>query len=88
MPDKTPPRDRDDVPFLMNQPVCGDQPDSIQQVNRYGTYEIQPTGDSENFFPAIAAGTYDCDRLHRLRLQSVIGTRGFAEPDIKEDKKG
>lgn len=25
-------------------------------INRYGTYNIQPTSDTENPFPAIAAG--------------------------------
>ena len=55
------------VPHLLPQPTEGDAITAPELVNRYGTYEIQPTGDSENFFPAIAAGTYDCDRLHRLR---------------------
>ena len=36
-------------------------------VNQYGTYEIQRTSNSENFFPIIAAGSYDSRRLHRLR---------------------
>ena len=30
--------------------------DAIEMVNKYGTYEIQPTSDSGNVFPAIAAG--------------------------------
>ena len=28
----------------------------IDQVNNYGTYNIQPTADSENPFPAVAQG--------------------------------
>ena len=72
MSNDNPTRDRDDVPFLMDQPVCGDQPDSIQQVNRYGTYEIQPTADSHQFFPAIAQGSYTAGRLRKLRRQCRV----------------
>ena len=28
----------------------------FEQVNKYGTYEIQPTADSDNDFPKIAQG--------------------------------
>ena len=35
----------------------GDAPDdSFQLVNKYGTYEIQPTADTDNKFPTIAQG--------------------------------
>ena len=35
----------------------GDAPDdSFQLVNKYGTYEIQPTAETENSFPTIAQG--------------------------------
>ncbi len=30
--------------------------DAEELVNKYGTYEIQPTSDSGNVFPTIAAG--------------------------------
>lgn len=30
--------------------------DAFDMVNKYGTYEIQPTSDSENAFPKIAQG--------------------------------
>lgn len=34
------------------------QPDStFDLVNQYGTYNIQPTAETENPFPAIAQGT-------------------------------
>ena len=62
----------DHVPTLMEQPVCGDEPDSIQLVNRYGTYEIQPTADSHNFFPAIAQGSYTDGQLRKLRRQTQV----------------
>lgn len=31
--------------------------DAFDMVNRYGTYNIQPTADTENEFPAIKQGT-------------------------------
>ncbi len=34
-----------------------DQPlDSMEMINKYGTYEIQPTNDSGQDFPKIAQG--------------------------------
>ena len=70
---KTPPRPGD-TPFLMPQPTQGDPIDALELVNRYGTYEIQPTTDSENFYPSIGAGTLDSKSLHRLRQQTDPGT--------------
>lgn len=33
------------------------QPDtSFELINKYGTYEIQPTADSDNEYPKIAQG--------------------------------
>ncbi|MBE6957177.1 MAG: hypothetical protein E7450_06960 [Ruminococcaceae bacterium] len=81
MSNKDTSRDREDVPFLMDQPVCGDEPDSIQQVNRYGTYEIQPTADSHNFFPAIAQGSYTDGKLRKLRRQTRV------EAQAQKDRK-
>ena len=41
----------------MTHPFFG-QPDStFDLVNKYGTYNIQPTNEQENPFPAIAQGT-------------------------------
>ena len=75
----------DSVPFLEGQPIQGMLPDALDMVNRYGTYEIQPTSNSENFFPIIAAGTYDKERLHRLRHQTDIGNDREATHDLTED---
>ncbi len=37
-------------------PVLG-QPDSTWElINKYGTYEIQPTADTDDAFPKIAQG--------------------------------
>ena len=33
------------------------QPETVYElINKYGTYEIQPTADSDNDFPKIAQG--------------------------------
>ena len=34
----------------------GQPGDCADLVNKYGTYNIQPTSDTENFFPMIAPG--------------------------------
>lgn len=78
-------RGPDSVPFLMSQPTQGDIRDSLQQVSRYGTYEVQDTSNSELFFPIIAAGRYDRDALHRLRMQTRIGNDPQAEHDLAPD---
>lgn len=34
-----------------------DTPENVfEQLNKYGTYEIQPTADRADYFPAIAQG--------------------------------
>ncbi len=37
-------------------PVLGQPQNAIELINKYGTYEIQPTADSDNDFPKIAQG--------------------------------
>ncbi len=37
-------------------PVSGQPETAFELINKYGTYEIQPTNDSENRFPEIAQG--------------------------------
>ena len=39
--------------------VIGQPLDSMEMVNKYGTYEIQPTNDSDHDFPKIAQGLPD-----------------------------
>ncbi len=36
--------------------VLGQPKTASEMVNKYGTYEIQPTADSDNDFPKIAQG--------------------------------
>ena len=42
--------------FVIDNNVQGTAEDSFEQVNKYGTYNIQPTSDMENEFPCIAQG--------------------------------
>lgn len=37
-------------------PSCGLPETAFEMVNNYGTYNIQPTADTENMYPAIAHG--------------------------------
>ena len=43
-----------DAPFA--DPVFGQPESCADLVNKYGTYNIQPTSDTENLFPLIAPG--------------------------------
>ena len=38
------------------QPFSGQPDDCFELINRYGTYNIQPTSDTNNIFPSIAQG--------------------------------
>lgn len=37
-------------------PVLNQPKTCFEQINKYGTYEIQPTADSDNKYPEIAQG--------------------------------
>ena len=53
----------------------GDEPDdSFQLVNKYGTYEIQPTADTDNKFPTIAQG-FSRKEQERERLDEKKGNK-------------
>jgi len=69
------------VPYLLPQPTEGDAITAPELVNRYGTYEIQPTADSHQFFPAIAQGGYTDGRLRKLRRQCRV------EAEAQKDRK-
>lgn len=49
-----------EIPIVPEEPaveVIGGSPeDPIEMVNKYGTYNIQPTADADNLYPAIAQG--------------------------------
>ncbi len=38
------------------EPVVSQPEDCFELINKYGTYEIQPTCDSDNKYPEIAQG--------------------------------
>lgn len=44
----------DDSPML--NPFFGQPESTFDMINKYGTYNIQPTNEQENPFPAIAQG--------------------------------
>lgn len=54
MPRKDPGMPYDLAPMLKAR--FGQPDDCADLVNKYGTYNIQPTSDTENLFPLIAAG--------------------------------
>ena len=41
---------------LAATPIVSQPLDCFEMVNKYGTYNIQPTADSDNEFPEIAQG--------------------------------
>ena len=47
--------------------------DCFDLVNRYGTYNIQPTADTENVFPLIAPGLPRQWRKMHLDKQDLEG---------------
>ncbi len=52
-------------PTPSSTPVPGQPDTALEQVNKFGTYNIQPTADTENLFPAIAHGLPDQEKLRR-----------------------
>ena len=42
----------DEAPMM--NPFFGQPEDAFDLINKYGTYNIQPTNEQENMFPAIA----------------------------------
>ena len=58
-----------------------DQPsDCYDMVNKYGTYEIQPTADTENTFPMIAHG------LPQTLQHSTYGKEDVQRRQKKEEQ--
>jgi hypothetical protein len=47
--------DKVDIEISSNA-VAGQPEDVFELINKYGTYEIQPTDDSDNKFPTISQG--------------------------------
>ena len=51
-------------------PVIGEPENVFELINKYGTYEIQPTADTDNEFPAIAQGNYRNKKDLKTNAQS------------------
>lgn len=43
-------------PEIAVTPIAGQPENASELINKYGTYEIQPTADSDNKYPEIAQG--------------------------------
>lgn len=52
-------REKEKVTEEISVNAVMDQPETaFELINKYGTYEIQPTADTENEFPHIAQGQF------------------------------
>lgn len=47
--------------------VVAQPQNSIEQINKYGTYNIQPTADSDNSFPKIAQGLAKAENRKKMK---------------------
>lgn len=72
MPDK-----KKDLETPCMMPIGGLPETAEEMVNKYGTYEIQPTADSDHLFPAIAQG-----------LPSAAENTEIDKPRIKRIMRG
>lgn len=52
---------------LSATPVLAEPESTEEMVNKYGTYEIQPTADTDNQYPAIAQGYNEKQKKHSGR---------------------
>ena len=48
--------DNKNIPENQTEDIEGQPENCFELINKYGTYEIQPTNDSDNEFPEIAQG--------------------------------
>lgn len=49
-------KERDVVTDISAEAIMSQPRDCFELINKYGTYEIQPTNDSDQDFPKIAQG--------------------------------
>lgn len=49
--------------------VVGQPQNAIEQINKYGTYNIQPTSDSDNSFPKIAQGLAKPENRKKMQIE-------------------
>ena len=49
--------EKKDMPTETDKQIVNGQPETVEELlHKYGTYEIQPTLDSDNEFPKIGTG--------------------------------
>ena len=58
-----------DAPFT--DPIFGQPESCADLVNKYGTYNIQPTADTENTFPLIAHALPEAWRDMALKKEDL-----------------
>ena len=51
--------------------IMGQPENSFELVNKYGTYEIQPTNDSDNIFPTISQGLSRMDKNQEINKEQA-----------------
>ena len=54
--------------------IMGEPETAFDLINKYGTYEIQPTADTDNKFPTIAQG-FSRKEQERERLDEKKGNK-------------
>ncbi len=50
-------KDKKSTKELSSTSIVGEPETAFEMINKYGTYEIQPTADTDNEFPCIAQGS-------------------------------
>lgn len=55
--------------------------DSFAQATKFGTYEIQPTNDTDNFYPAISQGLSKKDAKKVKKEQNLWEDRKIDADD-------
>lgn len=49
--------------------VISQPQNALEQINKYGTYNIQPTADSDNSFPKIAQGLAKEENRTKMKIE-------------------
>ena len=58
------------TPEMSVTAIMGEPETAFDMVNKYGTYEIQPTADTDNEFPTIAQGEYKNPKNLKTKAES------------------
>lgn len=72
-----------DLPVMdiSSEPFGGMPETAFEMVNRYGTYEIQATADTENMYPAVAQGF----NKHIIKTDRI---NAESERRVRDEKNG